>query len=858
MKTSLRSAILSTVGISVAAAFPAHAQAQDTESEAANETANENVIIVTARKQEEALIDAPLAISVFGEEELQDAGFENVLDISKASPGLFIEKFNQSLGRVDLTPRFRGVFLSTGSRLQQTATVFLDGVSISGGIETIGVNELQRVEIIKGPQSALFGRNTFAGAINYVTKDPADEFRVEFHGSAATRGRYSIASSVEGPITDGISFRFGGSWSEKQGHYDNFVVPGEMLGDESQWNINGTLLIEPSDTVRLRVRGSYREVHDGAPALINTFGPGQHNFGGFLLDSNCNRVSGTPSVQPSSNTPCSPGTERTGRNNPLGETAPFYGRTNSIFRGTIRGDNIPANVIGINTGLETIRAFRDAVTGDARWPGESAALRSFKYNPFDKDDFGLDLDELRFSANLDVDLSDDILFSLLGGYSREQYGIWSELDLTPDNSLTTFVASEIDDFSIEGRLQGTVLNDRLNWAVGASYVDVKINRLGANSSNLFSTVVFGDAFRTEPFARGAETLGFFGSLEYELVDQLSLTLEGRYQEDTIIDEDVNVDVPGLSPATLSNFVPRVTLRYEPSDATTVYATYSQGNLPGGFNPEVAELDDVQLADVLSRVPSAGITFDEETLTNYELGWKQIFADGRARFNLALFYMRRSDEIFRALETAPDTSPDAPNPRRTVAFNGNGATTDILGFELDGSGEITDTLSVGLSIAYVDSSVASFPENGGTDRFGLVFGPNESPVGQTAPRFPPLTFSTNATYADDVDWGIFDSWFMRGDMFYTGTFWTSNANLTKAADAIDVNLRFGLRGEDTELEFFATNLFEEDAPASVQTFAHLGYDTRLRPGGFFNFNAIGNNIGLRDKREFGVRLKYTFR
>lgn len=835
--------------------------AQSSEDEAAEE--NSNIIIVTARKKEETLLDAPLAITAFGEQELEQAGYDDVVDIAKATPGLFIESYNSgvnNIARVNTTPRFRGIFVNSEARLQQTAAVFLDGIPIYGGIQTVGVNELQRVEITKGPQSALYGRNTFAGAINYVTKDPSNEFGGEIEGTLGLRDEYRIAAGIEGAIIpDILSFRVAGRYENVGGHYRNIANYGERLGDESQWNINGTLLFTPSDSVRVKIRGSYREVHDGAPAVIGgVFGPATHNFGGFLLDANCNAIAGAPTRQPSSNTQCSPGVVRTGTGNPNGEAAPFYGRTNSIFRGVIKGGAVPASEIGINTDFSVIQAFRDNLTNDARFdPATNAFLNDLTFNPFDKDDFGLDLEETRISGIAEFDLTDDISFTVLAGYSREAFGIFTELDATPDNSFTTFSASDIEDFSVEARLDGSIFDDRLTWSFGANYIDVEVKNLASTASNLFFPIVFGDGFRTSPFTSGAKTFGIFGLLDYKLTDRISVTLEGRYQEDKIIDETVNEGVPGLSPTTLSNFLPRATIKFEPTDNTTIYATYGRGNLPGGFNPEFASLDAVAAADVLSRSPSASSTFDEEKLENYELGWKQRLFGGRAAFNLAAFYMQRSDEIFRALETAPDTRPGATNPRRTVSFFGNGASTDIYGFELDANWVVSDAVTVGGSVSYIDAKIASFPANGGTDRFGLVFGPNVSPVGQQAPKFPPFTFSANATLEQPISSGPFDSWFVRGDLFFSDQYYVSNANLTEVESATDLNLRAGLRGENFSLEFFVTNVLNEKAPNSAQTFADTSFDVRLAPGGFFNFNAIGNRIGLRDKRDFGIRVGYSF-
>jgi len=828
MKSIIKLSLMAATALTAA---PVYAQGSQ---ESAEE--NDNVIIVTARKRQETLLDAPLAVTVIGEQELDGAGFQDITEITKAAPGAFVEPFGDNTNgsaRINSTPRFRGITLVTGNRLQQTATVFLDGVFLSGGAQTIGINELQRVEIIKGPQSALFGRNTFAGAINYVTKDPADEFQVDMSVTAATRDEYNFAAGIEGPITDGLSFRVGGNYDSKNGHFDNVATPGQRLGDESQWSINGTVLIEPSDGIRLKLRGSYQEIDDGPSASVLYFGTPQHNFGGFQFVNGI--ADQTDSVVPS----------------------PGGGRGESVFRGRITQP--PANRIGLNTSAAEIQAYL-AFQNDGR-SDPSDAIFGFKYNPTNVSDFGLQLDSLRLSAVGSAELTDNIEFSFLAGYNKENFGFYSDFDSTPDNSFMSFTARETEDITLEGRLSGSFLDERLNLSVGASYVKVDIDELGGTASFLGNPIFFGDLFRADPFTSGAETKGIFGSIDYQFTDQLSITLEGRYQEDEFSNPEVNAGlaVP-ISPGKISAFLPRVTVRYQPSNYTTLYATYAEGNLPGGFNAQIAQLDAQQLAELAALAPDAQVLFGEEQLTNYEFGWKQQHPSGVFAFNLAAFYMKRNDEVFSSIEVVSDTTPGAPNPFRTVNFTSNGATTDIYGVELDATFKISEQLSMQGSFAYIDSTIASFPAGGGTGDFGDIFGPNADIAGQKAPRFPPITISLGATYEDDFGGfgDMFETWYLRSDLYFTGDYFDSNANVAKVQEATDVNLRLGLRGENAGIEFFVTNLLNEDAPTTAFNFADTSFGTRFLPGGFFNFGREGDRVGLRDKRQFGVKLKYTFK
>lgn len=796
-------------------------------------------IVVTARKRAESIQDAPLAITAFGSVELKDAAFDNILDVTKAAPGVFVESFNQTAGRVNTTPRFRGVFLSTGNPLQQTAGIFIDGIPIIGGIQGIGVQELERVEIIKGPQSALFGRNTFAGAINYVTQDPGDELAIDATWLAATRGEYRVAGSVEGPlIEDVLKGRLNASIDINGGHYDNIAVPEQELGEQRTWAVSGALLFEPTDRFRAKLRGHYYQDNDGPAAVQETLGFESHNFGGFPI------VNGVADTSAPFDGP------------PLVSEVTGGTSTESVFKGTIRRPAL--DTIGLNTGLDTLNSLLDAFNSDPR----SADVVFPAFGIDELDQMGLRRNAYRLSGDFSFDLTDDITFAVLAGYNDEEIGVWTDFDQTEDASFSGFLSRSIEDVSVEARLSGTAFDDRLEWSVGGNYIDIDIESLGATANTFGGTFFFSGVFsgieRT-----GAKTLAAFGSFDYALTDQISVIFEGRYQSDEISEDGVNAGLATpISPATIEKFLPRAILQYQPTDSTQLYFNWSVGNLPGGFNPEVGELDQTQLAELLTVAPGAAVTFDEEKLVNYEIGWKQTALDNRLAFNLAGFFMRRSDEIFRTIETVVDTDPNAPNPRRTVAFNANGATTNIFGVELDAAYDVSDNLSLQGSFGYVNAKIDSFPAGEGAGDFGDIFGPqaeaNGEVSGQQAPRFPPITASAGATYEQAIAGAnYFDAWYTRADVFYTGKYYDENSNVAQVEDAYDINLRAGLRNDNVRVEFFVTNLLDESAPAAADNFADLSFAVRTQPGGFFDFSREGTTIALRPRRQFGGRVTLSF-
>ena len=132
-------------------------------------------IVVTARKVEERLQDVPLAITAFSAAEIQSAGIENLDDVANFTPGL---TFSNLLGEFLPVPVIRGIAPTAVQGRENNAAIFVDGVYLSG---REGLNfsqlDLERIEVVKGPQAAMYGRNSFSGAINFVTARPTDEFR---------------------------------------------------------------------------------------------------------------------------------------------------------------------------------------------------------------------------------------------------------------------------------------------------------------------------------------------------------------------------------------------------------------------------------------------------------------------------------------------------------------------------------------------------------------------------------------------------------------------------------------------------------------------------------------------------------
>ena len=800
-----RGFIRSSVGCAALASMLVSGQALAQTSEEAEGASDSGVIVVTARKTEESLLEAPLAITAFGEEQIENLGLQSIEDVQLFTPGFVFEAFATVPGRFDQSPRFRGIDIDTGDPFRQTASVFVDGIYVINGASGISLNDIERVEVIKGPQSAVFGRNTFGGAVNYITKTPGDELAVDFSASVATRDDYEFSAGLEGPIIPGVlSGRVSGFFRDKQGHFDNTFdennivtinpfsfasfpidstffegagtgTTGATLGDQQTWNISASLFFTPSDRFSAKLRAAYFENEDGPPAV------GEIRF----TQANC---------------------------------GPFGGsQTRRFFCGELNPDDLLP--IGSEIGLI---------------PGLSDSLDNINVLNGPRDSFGFDRQNLTLSGQFDYDITDDITLSGLFGYSAEDTTLLADGDVTPVR--TRFFASANDrQFrmnSQEIRLSGTAFNEFVDWSIGAS-------RFWQESRNSGGFLQFNNGALTpittpDTIARErVETLGVFGSLAFNLTDNLTATFEGRYQEDDIFDNP-DETMPTANQAKFKNFLPRVIVDLQATPDTLIYASYAKGNNPGGFNPDVIELSATDLAFLLTLDPLAAPTFDEEELDSYEIGVKHGFANGRGSVAVTAFLMDRSGQQFR-------TSVTDPQFGGTVTYFLNRGETQIKGFEFEGTVKPADFLTFSATLGYVDAEFQVVADTIFENYFGT-----QDASGQKAARFPKWSGSLSVAYEDELPSGL--PIFARADTSYIGKRFADISNLSFTGDGFVTNLRAGVKPGNFRIEAFIRNLTNSNVPTGVgrtSDFASLF------------FGQYSYRLGLRDRRQFGLRFSGEF-
>jgi iron complex outermembrane receptor protein len=481
-------------------------------------------IVVTARKREEDLQRVPLAIDAFSAKEIKDAKIERLSDLAKLAPGL---NYTPLFGAQNQLPIIRGAAQTFG---QLNVGVFLDGIYLSGkAAADLELNDLERVEIVKGPQSALYGRNTFAGAINYITKRPSEAFEGEVEATFGEHGLFKTQASVSGPISDSVRVRVGGFVRSSDGWYKSAIDGGKVDFVDTYGGIV-TVEYAPTDrfTATLRLSGSDEDSGQPAANVVRT-------------NAFPNNVAG-------------PGTTRNrlyvGEVPALGENAILvntvrdavqigdFGQRSQIVRGSV---DLSYDFQSFNARSVTSYSHR---TGDYTFDGDNTLCQPgpcFNFGP-----------------------------PIAAGSSRFALSSADE----------SFV-----DISQELRLTSTT-EGPVDWILGAFYYSNDTTSLNRSLSPV--TAAARNTFAFGKTKNETRSVAVFGSLGYDLTERLTVNGEVRYErEEQDYAQRATNPLGTLLALNLSNtfeFVtPRVTLDYKLSDDTLLYGTIARGAKTGGFN-----------------------------------------------------------------------------------------------------------------------------------------------------------------------------------------------------------------------------------------------------------------------------------
>ncbi|MGJ8563092.1 MAG: TonB-dependent receptor [Alphaproteobacteria bacterium] len=783
-------------------------------------------VIVTARRRDENLGDTPTALSVVGSAEIDRLGLTNLEDVTVRTPGVqFTSQATLIPGRVGTAIRFRGMDTNQAVPSQQVGTLFLDGVYVATGVQSLNLDSLERVEIIKGPQSATFGRSTFGGAINYVTKTPGFKPKGRLNTVIGEDGLYDVSLTHEGPLfSDDVAYRANIRGFGTDGQYKS-IADGGRLGQERSLTGSLTLYAEPTPDVRLKLGGFYGEDRDGQNNGI-FLGSAATNFGNGPGLTNCNsdipsRVGVVPDY--------------------------FCGNLNEVVDAAgFDWDELVGNNTTLTPALAEIFGA-DTARGT---PKVDHVPR--------RTSMGLNRNQLRLSGSGEYDLNAEggILgnstVSLLAGYNRVAVDYIHDFDHSPAAAWLEQDPAFDEDYTVEVRLSSDQ-NRRLRYSLGASYLDSLHIEGGSGGVLVFdylgqlgNATPFGTStldnpiivYSAGPTEETGNTLGVFGYVGIDITDELTLDIEGRFQSDKIGQGDFE--------ATFKNFLPRATLSFSPSDSSTIWSTYSEGNLPGFFNSAIPSLSPSELQDVQDIFGEVGVFNDEEVLKNYELGWRQAVFDGRINFSLVSYYMKWTNQKTRssAFVTNDDTGLS-----RVLTLQTNAGNSKLWGAEFEAGFQVTENLSGTLSANYARSEYLEFSCPFANVVVGNVGG-RANCAGNSSPKFPKWSGSYSLSWNDTLNdaWDYFSVW----DGNYVGKIYNEASNLSYIGETVRMNLRAGVRKENLRLELFVTNLLDNRDLKSA------AFTADFATSSLFGFT---NNFGLvvapPEKRQFGVKAVVDF-
>lgn len=784
-------------------------------------------IVVTARKRDESLLEVPVSITAFTSADIEQRGIYDVRDVSIRTPSF---QYAQQAGlagggRFNPNITFRGMQNLTPVPQDQTASAFIDGVFLTGGPQAVNTIDIERIEVLKGPQSAYFGKATFGGAVNFITKTPGNEFATQVNAELATYQSHKVAFANEGPlIEDKLFYRVSLSSDQKGAMYQSSTDGGD-LGEESTLQGVLTLYATPSDRTSFKLRLSAQEIDDSSPAS-------SYLKGSVYAPTACDGFT-FPALDVQGN-PIQAAVDSNRIDYFCGSPIPSLGELgegvmsmNTSFNSPFYAANPNFSEIPLlaERGFTLREVFVDNIQGD------EFIARSPKL-----DHFGIIRRDYRVILQADHEFENGMSIEGNAAYSLAEGNKLYDWDNTGVDSGYVMAPTEYEDYFFEARFLSNQ-EDRLRWLLGANYYDGTVGFDFIGTTQL--RVKFADAVNRATRYTNADSFGVFGSIEYDVTDQFGVIVEGRYQTDkeTIVPT-------GQSTQTFKEWAPRFILTYDPTDDIHLYGSYSVGILPGRNNVAFRTASQFvrdQLIDIFGDLQEVA---PSDKLKNWEAGIKQQAFDGRLQYALTGYYAKwKNKKITAGVPVQLD-----PNDPTSLNFIGNVVVPGeikLWGGEFEGDAQVTDSWVIGGTVGYNKSeNVVVF--NQGESFFGTA-----NFKGNKEPRNPTWTWTARTTYTAPFhgEW----SWYTRGEALFKGKFFTDNANIGQARSRLTVNWRVGLDRGDWLFEAFVTNLFQNKDWVEAQRLTDLAiaFDEAQFP------TNMGVLVQAPDKRQIGVRTRLSF-
>lgn len=780
-------------------AFPTEANAQNSTLRAPPSLEE---VVVTAERKETSLQDTPISIAVFDEQMLRSIGAIESSDIADYTPN--VEMVKTAASNSALAISIRGVSSGESSlATDPTVGVYIDGVYLGrSSVSAFEIVNLERIEVLRGPQGTLYGRNTTGGAVNVVTKKPSGEFGITQDVTVAERDYFRTATSVDtskfGDFAAQLSFN-----NTQRGGLAKSTYTDNELGryDVQAWR--SALRWTPFETLTLDyVYDHYQDHTNVNLAQLNHVRPFQTALGGDQYQQATNASSSN-------------------RLNRL----PFSGDAkDQTF--DMEGQALTAEWELNGMVLKSISAYRE-------W---NSQFDSAGFGEFPSDGISVLTDEFDGST-----VPAGTFVPTFDSYPKgdDDYEQWSQ----------------------ELQLMGSALNDRMTYTLGLYYFHEQARQadpqayaipapLALEGENLSPPILeylcngscVGKSYLiTAPnfeFSTNNDAYAAYGQFEYALTEKLAAVLGLRWTEDekesTLKNDFLDIGLASVTDNdSWSNFNPAFTVTYQWTDDNMVYAKIATGYRAGGYN-------------IRAMTATAFTTpVDEEKITSYELGAKSEWWDRRVRLNGAVFYYNYEDRQVTQFEAGLGGAS---------SIVVNAGKSETAGMELDFTVLPTDGLMLQLTYGYLDVEYKEFITNlmdpvTGTpisDANGdpitadisdsaatNVLSPKHSAAAIAQYTFSPLSFGTfiaqlDVTYRDDISFSpqlnLYDS---------SDSFTAVNARLS----LVDIPVSVG----ELSVALWGQNLTDEEIREWGIDFSTLGFASN----------------GYREMRTVGLDLTYRY-
>ncbi|WP_245228489.1 TonB-dependent receptor [Pontixanthobacter sp. CEM42] len=837
----MKKALLSSTAFALAFGMAGTAHAQDDTDGAEEGAVDEDVILVTATRRAEDVQDIPIAVTAVSPVQLERQGVVNVQEITQVSPSFSTSNAQTSSGSVVL--RIRGVGTTSNNiGFESAVGIFVDGAYQSRpGVALSEFVDVERVEVLRGPQGTLFGRNTSAGALNITNVRPdLSEFGGFVNGTYGNRDLLSLQGAINVPLVqDTLALRVTGAYRERDGFVTIVDGAGNRVGESNgsdQYLLRGQLGWETEGGIRGRIIADYAEskapfgaaievlqspvetaglfaaVGLGATGGMAVPGTTTNPFDNAAAEASIDNLTATANFEPVTSS------EQWGITGeieiPLGENADLiyigsyreydsFERYDSDFSG-IDVFNVDAGIVGIETMTHELRVQGDAMDGKLNW------LVGAYYSEEDiaqQVDFSLgqDYGELigaLFFAPTGGAFGANPLTVLSGGVdpagvtntnlytqNSKSWSVFTHNTFNITDSLALTIGLRYSDESKDGSFAQGANNNPLCPAILAS--------IGAGN---VPAALVNNVFGTGCFAFTAPA-----DLPQAAVFPLPRTFNSSFEDNELI------------------YTGKVSYAF--ADPVNVYASFTHGYKSGGFN-----------LDSTAAAGGADPRFASETVDAYEIGLKARFLDRAVTLNIAAF--REEFQNFQVLEFtgAQFTTFNVPKANST-------------GVEIETVVRPSDNLTINSGVTYTR---ARYPQDcAGTQTSLNVV----SLCGNSLTNAPEIVAIMGATYEKDL--GNYLDFFLSGQIRFEDDRRTSTQAIDPASlanpvlvpfDVQDsntkINLRAGIGAQDDiwAVEVFATNL-------TNQITRGVTFNTVLRSGSRSAFP--------QEPRSYGVTLRSKF-